>query len=731
MALTPLTRLQAAPLPSALPPLNLSLAPTEAETLAAQFRPLPPAAAGTATPTVAATVVGSTPLPAREGGGVQLTLQLPDGQTLTARSASPVPLGSVVQLLPPNAATSGNVSTPLGTPATASAVLVRAVVQPPTAAVSAPPATPPAVPSPTLPTLQLTNPSPLLAPLVVYPASTALPGPLPLQLPQPLPTAWANQPLTLTLQTPTQGVLQPAIPANLESSIPPPPRPQPIPVQLTSDLSLPLRTPIAMTIPDMQSLIRENVTQLTNPQTSTTTLAFVLPSQSLPQATLTRTVTLPQPAATPSPLLQALRLLIPADTPSGVQMARVLPAAPQTPPGLQPVLLASGQQAQLEVVEPLPTPAASRPANLAATLSPPPALSPATLAGTVLRVNIPTVGGPAQILQLHSHQPQLLPSNPGQTAAAVAPPQTPQAVLPPGSVVVGTITGQNAQGQPLLTLATPAALAGQTFALSLAEGQTSTPLAATLVVGARVQVQVSSNGAAQLLSLELPSAAARATTVATLGSRWDTLSQTFALLQNTNPTAAAQARANLPALANLLPGLMRVLEGIRTQDPAKLLGPEAARLASALGPDLTPDLQQLAQLLAKPAEDPTQWRGFIIPYLEHPDGQPQQGSFFFRRDTEDDPRGSSSTRFVAELTLSQLGPVQLDGLVTYPEIWLKLRLQRTPPAGFAEGLQAVVAPLLAGLQLTGGISTETVGTFPINPAAALRSAAETAVGISS
>jgi hypothetical protein len=425
------------------------------------------------------------------------------------------------------------------------------------------------------------------------------------------------------------------------------------------------------------------------------------------------------PAAVP--WMQALRLLVPPQTPSGEQLARVLPAGlpnfPPSPAGTQPVLLATGQVALLEVPE-FFTAQAPAPGSLQVGLP----------AGTVLAVNIPTLAGPAQILQLHSNQPQLLPQGPNQ-AAPSTPVQTPQAVLAAGSVVSGTITGQNAQGQPVLTLSSPTAQAGQSFALTLnTSSSTQAPLAATLVVGSKVQIAMGEGGLAQLLSLELPPAAARATTLAALGGSWERLQQTLNTLQTTAPNIAAQARANLPLLANFLPGLMRLLDAVNTKDPSKLLG-ESAKLAGALGPDLTPDLAQLQQLLAKPPEDPTSWRGFIFPYLENPDGQPQQGSFMFRREAEDDARASTATRFVAELNLSQLGPVQLDGLITYPEIWLKLRVQQTPPPGFHEGLQAIVTPLLAKLQLAGGISVETTPTFPLNPAADLRAAAEAPFGI--
>lgn len=770
MSLPPLARLNAPPLPSALPPLALSFTPPEAAKLQAQF-PLPSASVGgAATPVpLRAEVVNSAPLPTAAGGGALITLKLPNGTEVQARSPVPVAVGSVVQLPLPNntgapvvaptaalpeafiapAVAFGPALPPQGAATTVlspqDAVILRVLLQPPpqTTPAAAPVAAPALVgPTATLPNgvfappivLQLVNLTPTPAPLQTFPANQALAGPLPLQLQTPLPSAFAEAPLfNLRLTSPTAGSL--ALPRNIGPTTASTPA---VAVNLPSPLGLPMRTDVAVMLPSKLANMHNNVNNL--PETQI--LAIVLPPTVAGSASA-----VPQAIASPAApaLLQALRLLVPANAPSGEQLARVLaPVVPNTPAAVplvapvnkgtplpasvsQPVLLASGQQALLEVSETIRAlvPSWVNPHTLQAEVP----------AGTVLRVNIPTLAGPTQILQLHSNQPQLLPQgapNAAGAAGSAVPVQTPQAVLVAGSVVAGTITGQNAQGQPILTLAQPAAAAGQSVALTLGQGSTpqaplTATLAATLVVGAKVQILVAENGSAQLLALELPPASARATTLATLGSNWEALQQTLNLLQGANPQLAAQARANLPALANFLPGLMRLLEGIKDRDPSKILGAESARLAQALGPDLTPDLAQLQQLLAKQAEDPSQWRGFIFPYTENPDGQPQQGSFFFRREAEDDPRSSTATRFVAELNLSQLGAVQLDGLVTYPEVWLKLRTQQPMAAGFNEGLQAIITPLLAQLQLTGGISVETVASFPLNPAAQLRSVAEDAL----
>jgi hypothetical protein len=538
---------------------------------------------------------------------------------------------------------------------------------------------------------------------------------LQLQAQTPLPPEWQDQTLTLTLRTSTEGALKPeiALPTTQASLAAPRPHPE-IVVTLTSSLNLPLKQDIPVI----------HVNTITNTQNGTAIHTVILPqSQDVS----------PQPIPS-STLLSSLRLLLPPSMPNeppllGTLTARVLPPLVQTPT-LQPIQFFNGTIAQIEL--PIPTPTPTTPAPLPTALP----------AGSVVVVNIPTLNGPAAVLQLHTNQPQLLPQ--AATTAPVATPQTPQAVLPIGSTVSGMIIGQNAEGQPLISIAlsapntTPQGPQPQTFALTL-QPQTpntarpntapsSTPnLAATLVVGAKVELQIGVGGSATLLSVVLPEAAAKATAVANMGSQWAALAGALSALQNNAPNLAAQAKRNIPQLANLLPGLMRLLDALPEADTAKVLGQEAARVAQALGHNLTTDLAQLYTLTQRPEEGG--WRGVLFPYQENPEGQPRQGGFFWRREEHDDPRGKSSARFVAELELTSLGAIQLDGLLTYPALWLKLRSHTPLGATEAQGMTHLVTTLLSQFGLEGGISLETTPTFPINPAQEIRARAEEALSL--
>ncbi len=731
MSLPPLSLLTAPPLPSALPPLVLSLSPAEAAKLPPVSPVLPASAAkitanpATPVPPRSATVVASQPLAAAQGGGAALTLQLADGTLLKATSPVPVAVGSTLNLSVQGQTVQGGTAVAQALPGTQTATLIATLtngLNTPSSAATATPtvaagpltgatgALPPNLPVP-LATLVL--PSPAAGVQQRAPAGTVLAGPLVMQLAQPLPAAWADQPLTLRLTSPTEGLLQPPAPRNGAATLPnTPTAARPLAVTLPAGMGLPLRQDISLQLGESTIITPKNAPLFANTQNSTSlTLAFVTNTQDF-------TVSSPSPA----PWLAALRVMIPPALPAGTYLGRALIPPTGSP---QPLVLANGMVAQVEgpdiestaATGPLPTARSGTPNPVGNPAGPQP-LSYSLPAGSVVRVTIPTLTGPAQIVHINSHTPQLLPQPGGTTAPnAATAPQLPQGVLAPGLVLQGSVQGRTDQGQLIVQLQTPASFIGQTVALNI-QGAATAP--GSLPTGTQLQLQILGNGAAQLTQLTLPPAAAQSAAIANLGARWDGLTQTLQLLQQASPSLAQQARLALPMLANFLPGLGRLLEGIRDRDSSKLLGTEASRLAAALGPDLNPDLQQLQQLLTKNPEDPGQWRGFFFPYLENPDGYPQQGSFFFRRENEEDPRNATATRFVAELELSQLGKVQLDGLLTYPELWLKLRLQQPIPDGFAANLHALITPMLSSLQLQGGISVDYTPQFPLSPTNELR-----------
>lgn len=671
-------------------------------------------------------------LSASNSSGTQATVQLPSGAVLTAAVHPAIPQGAQVQLNPADlidakSSPTPNPSTPAATAPQTQSVPAR-IVLPQAGNVTAPQ---PAQPQPATPqsVLVQSQNSPITH------------------------NALRTIHTTTVLQTTVQNAVNQAVKtiAQAATNIA-------INAQVTApQLTLPVPPgPVAVTLP-------ANVTQTLMGQILTLTPSAPMAADGTQQATLTpaiptagqfpqRTpVTLnlgvPLPVNTPQPAI----LLPPAATPATPQQ----PAAPQP----QPVLILTGNQttpslpqtphphltiqqpanpAQPEAPTPQPTPQPQRspeaPLPIAARILPPiqgqPAdehtallatgttitlKSPQPLAtGSIIVADFPITptAGVQRVLPAESQNQQQTGTTQTQVGQTVQP-QTARTALAPGMQITGVVTGQNEEGQPLLTITQPGALAGATVPLTLAEPTTLLPL------GAQLNIRVENNLLATILGLTLPQTAQNAFTVNTLGSQWEGLQQALSVLQQQAPTQAANMRAALPQLANLFPGLIQFTNALRTNKAEDAFDTEATRLLKSMGIDLSSDISQLSQLQQRPPSQDPQWRGTLFPYVEAPGEDPRQGGFFWRREKSDDPRGSTTTRFVVEVEMSQLGAMQLDGLVTYPEIWLKLRRTSHPEEGFTENLQAMVNNLLNASDLTGGIAIETTATFPVNPRAEL------------
>jgi hypothetical protein len=367
---------------------------------------------------------------------------------------------------------------------------------------------------------------------------------------------------------------------------------------------------------------------------------------------------------------------------------------------VQTAVLSTGQTVQLQ----LPVPVAG--------MVPSPTPLPT---GTVVTMALdftssPVSNGPT-VLRLSPANAQPQPNQPNpQPATPHTQVQTVQASPPVGTLVQATVTGQTTGTPPqaILTL-NSAPYAGQTFTL---------PTGQTLPVGTQVQLQFGQNLQATLLQFTLTPNFLRSQAATTLAHQWPMLTQVL----NSMPQAsgpATQSASQIPTpqnfLATFLPYAKSLLEG-QAEVP---LSKDTAMRAAALGLDFTADLQQLTALAAKP-EAPEQWRGVLFPYMENPDGDPRQGRFFWRQQKQDErEEARHSTRFVLEFSLTQMGELQLDGLVNYPEIWLKLRGHKPFVPEMQAEISAVVTKTLEGLGLSGGITLEQAPVFALNPLAEL------------
>lgn len=662
-----------------------------------------------------------------EGTGSTLTFSASNGQSYQATVNPPLPVGtrlqlSVADLLPNQTPSTSSSLLSLqakilpnpASPTTSNTAVITAPTTPPTPQpASAAPAYPvltlaPEATSPQTLATAIRNAIVTSAPAIssAVPtqqpsSSTTLPvpaGPVAATLPASLPPSLLAQPLTLipTALLKPDGT-QPATlqPATLPTALPAN-RPTTTPITLNLGVELKpnqpqpaILLPSAAAVPTAQTQAQPTLF-LTGPSTAV---------PHLPPHPITVNIPVSQGSAT---LPQGHQVTETTALPVSTMAARILPPQPGQLSGQQTALTASGRTVTLTTPQPLPTGSLVLMPDI-------PSTTPVLAVQRIL-----TSDGQSQ------HQPHTnLQGNATPQTAAPATPQTTRAVLTTGMIVQGTLTGQTEQGQPLLTLTAPPEMAGQQAALTLANPTALLPL------GAGLTIRVGDALTATILGLTLPAQTQAAYTVGTIGARWETLHQGLQALQSQAPTLAEHLRASLPQLSNLLPGLIAFTNALKTNDPEKAFDREAARLLKAMGIDLSSDISQLSQLQQRPGpHTDTQWRGTLFPYVEAPGEDPHQGGFFWRREKSDDPRAPTATRFVVEVDMSAIGALQLDGLVTYPDIWLKLRRTTPPEDGFTENLQSLVTQLLQSYGLGGGIAVETTATFPVNPRAEMLAATD-------
>ncbi len=150
------------------------------------------------------------------------------------------------------------------------------------------------------------------------------------------------------------------------------------------------------------------------------------------------------------------------------------------------------------------------------------------------------------------------------------------------------------------------------------------------------------------------------------GTSWPALNDTLDVLGNISPAAQTQIlQAALPrADAQLSTNILFFLSALRGGDLKGWLGDGPLRILERQRPDLAgrlrDDLGQLSRQITDP--DTGDWRMHAVPYLNN-DEIDRIRMLVRDQDDEDDDTPADSTRFVIDLNLSQMGHLQIDGLV--------------------------------------------------------------------
>ncbi|MCB9987104.1 MAG: hypothetical protein H6865_05645 [Rhodospirillales bacterium] len=430
-------------------------------------------------------------------------------------------------------------------------------------------------------------------------------------------------------------------------------------------------------------------------------------------------------------------------------------AAPAQMPANQSAIATAANNGIANLTPAAATAAGPLPANLALRILAP--LTPAqTPAQTPTPATIPTTSpsaaptAPATVLPqslppiaaaIHARLPVL----PGQTviAAPAGAVQTPMpqaldvrvaAIMPmqpagtlPGANVAtllhGTpatpslfanVTGQTAQGLPVVEL--------PTFTTLTEDGLAPHTAPATMVL----QFPAKGLGASTALRLDvLTSATATATSAAAQAApqttiNWDAFDDILQTRPGQTPITQAAQAAIIAALPKPDAGgfaapVMMFVSALRGGDIAAWLGERGldaigrgARKADALARiagDFAASARKLGTEDAKPAGD---WRSIQLPFLAH-EGEVSRIALHYRGFERDaypgeTPGRKTGTRFVMDLTLTRMGPMQVDGFSTGRRLDVTLRSEKNLSPAMREAMRVRYANAVANIGFAGDLN---------------------------
>jgi hypothetical protein len=187
-----------------------------------------------------------------------------------------------------------------------------------------------------------------------------------------------------------------------------------------------------------------------------------------------------------------------------------------------------------------------------------------------------------------------------------------------------------------------------------------------------VQAEVDSHTSAMSTSVSAASSAITEEATPHTGQPLAAIDEVFSWLSSNHPELAQDVQRRLPTLdgSRLTSGLLFFIAAIKNGDIAGVFGKRALRQLEKSVPELLARARQEMALSSTSYADatPTQWATLTIPMLF---GQEiQQLKLYVNRDPEDGHTNSTQKdgqRFVLEVTLSELGPMQFDGFVRKSE----------------------------------------------------------------
>lgn len=409
---------------------------------------------------------------------------------------------------------------------------------------------------------------------------------------------------------------------------------------------------------------------------------------------------LPSQPATP----EALAAAPPTRPGTAAQAAPGAAPTPQQPPagGASPPLAGTPMpDTPVEMGGDAAHPGAETPTLTAPTRGPPEA--PALSRGATVALRILTVTPPPV-----QPQPPGQPGGglgPGQSGSDGQPSAPPPGDLPPdlapdlvpdAPILRGTVAGATPQGQPIL--ATKQGMLALNVPPGLAQG---TKVTATLADPAQA-AQAATQAAAPASSADLGPMSDR---------DWPAMRQLMAALAAADPALARSMLATMPQPnRKLTAALSFFLSAMRGGDARGWLGEEAGSALEKSGRgDLLARLDKEFEGLKREAADPLpgDWRPYAVPMMDAEGLRPLK-LHIHPLPAEEEKGGKEASkpgsRFLIDVDMSRLGPMQLDGLVRPNHFDLILRSHVALPTELRVELIQVFADSVRAVGYSGGLS---------------------------
>lgn len=571
-------------------------------------------------------------------------------------------------------------------------------------------------------------------------------APTTIMIPQP-PPALAALPAGTTLEavvvappppsSPTAPVTPAAVPAVSGAQVPTTP-----PIILhtaVGDITVRLPVPIPANVPVDIEIVRSTPQQVTVRLTTidnTPALQYLAQSRT-PAAAPATPIATPQPQLPVGPQPLPLGAMWqPAGPTPFVQTGLISALVTQTLSA--PDILAAPPQ------NPMPTPATPQaPAGQPTPQIPPPQTTTSPLPPTFAALGMAT--GSELTLKIVSVQ---LPGAPVMTAPvaptvpmpAPAPPQalfaTPAPAAPPPPAQTLTIAGPQglppAPPQPpsvvqpaaplAFTTGTVVAVNNAVPVIAVEGAEVQLNVRANLPLGTKIVFEVAATQAPRI-SMPVPLPAMNVPLSGPAGAQtgWPTLTESLSVLQRSDPIAAQQLAQAIPdggprTAAAVISFVQAMRSGDSRQWPGdtslralERAGPRGAHLASTLS-------AEVAELATRGRDSGAEWRALPIPW--NAGGEIDRVALVTRREGDGETDGATGkkgggTRFLIDLNLSRLGPMQLDGMFKKDlrAFDMVMRTKTALPDDMRHDLIGLFADSNAAMGLKGGLTFQVTKKF--------------------